>query len=197
MLSRISVLALTLGMCTCIINLELISGQNTCFSIQGGQEYRVEYMFSGVNETNGEFRLMRGDQIMLYVTNRTEYNELIMIPEGLIDLCFSPGDSANKMLSIDFFPSTDAVKSLITTHDLKAIYSELNRLQGELQETFRNQQFQAERDFVHRNVLESTENHIKWLGVLKVFLLLGSALVQLWIMKGFLRNKVQPYEPVS
>ena len=190
-------LALTLGMCTCIINLELISGQNTCFSIQGGQEYRVEYMFSGVNETNGEFRLMRGDQIMLYVTNRTEYNELIMIPEGLIDLCFSPGDSANKMLSIDFFPSTDAVKSLITTHDLKAIYSELNRLQGELQETFRNQQFQAERDFVHRNVLESTENHIKWLGVLKVFLLLGSALVQLWIMKGFLRNKVQPYEPVS
>ena len=140
MLSRISVLALTLGMCTCTINLELIS---------------------------------------------------------LIDLCFSPGDSANKMLSIDFFPSTDAVKSLITTHDLKAIYSELNRLQGELQETFRNQQFQAERDFVHRNVLESTENHIKWLGVLRVFLLLGSALVQLWIMKEFLRNKVQPYEPVS
>ena len=50
---------------------------------------------------------------------------------------------------------------------------------------------------MHRNVLEETESHIKWLGVLKVFLLLASALVQLWIMKGFLKHKAQPYEPVS
>ena len=119
------------------------------------------------------------------------------MPQGIVDLCFSPGDSANKFLSIDFFPSSDPVKSLISKQDLKTIYSELNQLQAALQETYRNQQFQAERDFVHRNVLESTENHIKWLGVLKVFLLLGSALVQLWIMKGFLKNKSQPYEPVS
>lgn len=46
---------------------------------------------------------------------------------------------------------------------------------------------------MHRQVLEETETHIKWLGVGKVFLLLTSALVQVWIMKGFLKNKAQPY----
>lgn len=119
------------------------------------------------------------------------------MPTGLVDLCFGTGDSNNKMLSIDFFPSSDSVKSLITKSDLRAAYSELSALHNSLQESYRNQQFQAERDFVHRSLLESTETHIKWLGVLKVFLLLASALVQLWIMKGFLKHKTQPYEPVN
>ena len=55
------------------------------------------------------------------------------MPEGLIDLCFGTGDSSNKMLSIDFFPSSDPLKSLISKQDLKSIYGELNKLQGELQ----------------------------------------------------------------
>lgn len=60
----------------------------------------------------------------------------------------------------------------------------------------RNQEYQIERDEKHKVNLEDSESKIKWAGIIKIFFLLGSALIQLWIMKGFFTAS-NPYQPVE
>lgn len=47
-------------------------------------------------------------------------------------------------------------------------------------------------------ILQQSDSKIQWLGIGKVVLLLFSAMVQLWIMKGFFKKKEGSvsYEPV-
>jgi hypothetical protein len=56
----------------------------------------VEYVISGIDEKKAEFKLMRDEQVMFHVTNRSQYSEVIKAPEGLIDLCFETGDNNHK-----------------------------------------------------------------------------------------------------
>ena len=64
-----------------------------------------------------------------------------------------------------------------------------------MSEISRNQEFQIERDDIHKLNLEQSENKIKWAGIVKIVFLLASALIQLYIMKGFFTNS-NPYQPV-
>lgn len=98
---------------------------------------------------------------------------------------------------MDFFPTTNPLKHIVTNKDLSLVHRELTTLYEGLEERYRNQQFQSERDLVHRTVLEQTEEKIKWMGIFKIVMLLASALIQLWIMKGFLKDRNLPYQPVS
>ena len=61
----------------------------------------------------------------------------------------------------------------------------------------RNQQFHIERDEINKNILEKSETKIKWTGIIKIVFLLASALIQLWIMKGFFKSNSVPYQPVD
>jgi hypothetical protein len=66
----------------------------------------------------------------------------------------------------------------------------------DLAEISKNQEFHMERDEVHKIILEESESRIKWAGIIKIAFLLASALIQLWIMKGFFKQ-ANPYQPVN
>lgn len=54
-----------------------------------------------------------------------------------------------------------------------------------------------ERDQVHRNILEETDSKITMTGVIKILVMIGSAALQLWIMRGFFKNSGASYSEVS
>jgi hypothetical protein len=95
-MERLVVLTFVVFVISATINVQLNPGQSTCFKIVGGQDYRVEYVISGVDENKTEFKLLRDDQVILNITNRSQYSEVVKVPEGLIDLCFESGDSNHK-----------------------------------------------------------------------------------------------------
>lgn len=47
------------------INIPLSPGQQSCFNVIGGKEYKVEYVISGVEEANTVFRVIHGNDILL------------------------------------------------------------------------------------------------------------------------------------
>lgn len=101
------------------------------------------------------------------------------------------------MLIIDFFDTNDLVKTLITKKDLNQVGVVLREAYTELKSVYRNQQFQIERDKTHKELLEETESKIKYTGIFKVGMLLGSALVQVWIMKRFFNSRSREYQSVA
>ena len=101
------------------------------------------------------------------------------------------------MLIVDFFPTTDLIKTLITKKSLNEVGEGLREAFLELKTVYRNQQFQTERDKVHKELLEETEGKIKYSGIFKVLMLLGSALVQVWVMKRFFSSRSREYQSVE
>ena len=68
---------------------------------------------------------------------------------------------------------------------------------NQLQTVYRNQHYQLERDNVHRRILDNTVDSIKITGAIKVGLVALLALIQLWIMKRFLKDDSDnTYQPV-
>jgi dynactin complex subunit len=101
------------------------------------------------------------------------------------------------MVSFDFYAENDPLVNIIDKRDLKYIERVLAGVHKSLETISRNQQFHIERDETHKNTLEESESHIKWTGIIKIIFLLSSALIQLWIMKGFFKsNEPHAYQPV-
>lgn len=77
MLGKLIACTLLISISLCSINIALNANHDTCFTIAGGQDYRLEYLISGVNETNAEFRLTRSNDpsvLLLFVNNRSDYS---------------------------------------------------------------------------------------------------------------------------
>jgi hypothetical protein len=148
--------ALSLSIITLVsgITLPLNEGQELCFGVMGGKEYRIEYVISGVEETNVAFKIVRGLEVIERKDSASEFSENVNLPEGEIKLCFESTDDKFKMLSVDFFPATNQLKNMVTNKDISLLSTELTKLYNGLEERYRNQEFQSERDQVHRNVIE-------------------------------------------
>lgn len=86
--------------------------------------------------------------------HQRDYNNVVNVPEGDAKLCFDNQDGENKVLSIDFYPEQDPLKNLITKKEMKTVEGALIQVYKEIQQTHQNQQFQTERDIVHRTALE-------------------------------------------
>jgi hypothetical protein len=100
-------------------------------------------------------------------------------------------------VSFDFYAEDDPLVKIIDKRDLKYIEGVLVGVYKSLDTISRNQQFHIERDETHKITLEESESHIKWTGIIKIVFLLSSALIQLWIMKGFFKNnEAHAYQPV-
>ena len=74
---------------------------------------------------------------------------------------------------------------MIDKKDVNIVQAALAEAYQEMEAISRNQEYQVERDEKHKVNLEDSESKIKWAGIIKIVFLLGSALIQLWIMKGF------------
>lgn len=84
---------------------------------------------------------------------------------------------------------------MIDKKDINLVQEALSEAYQQMESISRNQEYQIERDEKHKVNLEDSENKIKWAGIIKIIFLLGSALIQLWIMKGFFTSS-NPYQPV-
>jgi dynactin complex subunit len=113
---------------------------------------------------------------------------------GNINISFSA--SGQRQVSFDFYHDEDPLVNIIDKRDIRILEEALGKVHGSLMNVSRNQQFHIERDETHKDTLQVAESHIKWTGVVKIVFLLASALLQLWIMKGFFAN-THPYEPVA
>lgn len=101
-------------------------------------------------------------------------------------------------MSFDFYSEDDPLVKMIDKRDIKYVESVLGSVFKGLSDISRNQQFHIERDESHKTTLEDSESSIKWTGIIKILFLLSSALIQLWIMKGFFKNnQSQAYQPVE
>ena len=119
------------------------------------------------------------------------------MPPGDVDICFTNLNRKEKVISFDFYQEDDPFKTIIDKKDLRLVFKSLVTTIESMKEVGRNQQFHIDRDEVNKKILEESEVKIKWTGIIKIFFLLASALVQVWIMKGFFKQNSMPYQPVS
>lgn len=91
----------------------------------------------------------------------------------------------------------DPIKEMIDRKDLMYVSNSANEAIKNLKEVSKKQEYHIERDEINRLILEKSENHIKWAGIIKIAFLLTSALIQLWIMKSFFKQNSIPYQSVS
>jgi hypothetical protein len=113
-----------------------------------------------------------------------------------ISICFLSTDSTEKEVSFDFYELNDPVRKMIDKKDINLVQGALTEAYNQMESISRNQEYQIERDEKHKINLEDSESKIKWAGIIKIAFLLGSALIQLWIMKGFF-TAGNPYQPVE
>lgn len=117
---------------------------------------------------------------------------------AFVTINISSVDGSSKKVSLDFYAENDPLINIIDKRDLKYLEGVLGSVHKSLESISRNQQFHIERDESHKATLEESESHIKWTGIIKIIFLLSSALIQLFIMKGFFKNnEVHPYQPVQ
>jgi hypothetical protein len=98
---------------------------------------------------------------------------------------------------MDFFLDNDPIHSLITKHHIAELEEVLNHAATGLATVGRNQLYQIERDTVHQGLLEETDNKISWTGIIKIAVLIISAMVQIWIMRGFFKASGMTYSEVA
>ena len=96
-----------------------------------------------------------------------------------------------------FFLTKDPIYSLITKHHIATLEEVLSNAADGLRTVGRNQLYQIERDNVHQGLLEETDNRISWTGIIKIVVLVVSALVQIWIMRGFFQANGMTYSEVA
>lgn len=115
-----------------------------------------------------------------------------------VTINISSVDGSSRKVSFDFYAENDPLINIIDKRDLKYLEGVLSSVHKSLEAISRNQQFHIERDESHKSTLEESESHIKWTGIIKIVFLLSSALIQLFIMKGFFKNnEAHPYQPVQ
>lgn len=124
-----------------------------------------------------------------------EYKEEIWLPEGEIELCFSTTDSYPKILSVDFFAASSDIHR-VHGKELSNTEQELARAVENLNSVYRNQHFQMTRDQTHRQILENSQTMMKWIGGIKIILIVVLAALQLFIMKRFFKKNDNRYAPV-
>ena len=117
--------------------------------------------------------------------------------EGIINVTMLSSSGEDRNVSFDFYSEDDPLVKMIDKKDIKYVEEVLVGVFKGLTEISRNQQYHIERDESHKNTLEQSESSIKWTGIIKILFLLSSALIQLWIMKGFFKNNQHPYQPVE
>ena len=140
---------------------------------------------------------MNGNEPLLNKTgNDIEFTHIYN--EGRINVTLISPTSANRNVSFDFYSEDAPLVKMIDKRDIKLVEEVLSNVHKSLTTISRNQQFHIERDESHKSTLEDSESSIKWTGIIKIVFLLSSALIQLWIMKGFFKgNSNQPYQPVD
>ena len=116
---------------------------------------------------------------------------------GKAEICFQSLDNEEKVVSFEFYHESDPFKAVIDKKDFHYVLKSLSEAIESMKEVGRNQQFHIERDEVNKEILEKSEVKIKWTGIIKIFFLLASALIQLWIMKGFFKQNSMPYQPID
>lgn len=114
-----------------------------------------------------------------------------------MDLCWSTSDDSAKLISANYFLATDPIRSLITKSDVATVEKSLTEAVNNLNTVSRNQLYQHERDNVHKTLLEETDEKIVFVGIVKIAVMLISAVLQIWIMRGFFKNTGTSYSEVA
>ncbi len=160
-------------------------GKHTFYAMSSGKEKH------DINVTID----FRGEKV--YNGNGTDLEFSFDYGAAYMTVNLSSSDGLDRNVSFDFYAEDDPLVNIIDKRDLKYVEKVLNGVHATLESISRNQQFHIERDESHKATLEESESSIKWTGIVKIFFLLASALLQLWIMKGFFKTgEGQPYQPV-
>lgn len=155
------------------------------------------YVVSSGNEQHNVFCVVEFQGQILFNETGNDLAYSHNYQEGTVNIMIGSSNDEERRVSFDFYSDEDPLVNIIDKRDIKILEGVLGGVYGSLQNISRNQQFHIERDESHKDTLELSESHIKWTGIVKIVFLLSSALVQLWIMKGFFKsNQPQPYIPL-
>lgn len=91
---------------TLALNLQLNANKEYCFGVDGGEEYHIEYLVSGVNEKNVRWEARSEGNVIKSNENSNDYRTELNIPEAGANFCFKTTDAYAKVLSLTFFPVT-------------------------------------------------------------------------------------------
>ena len=156
------------------------------------------YVVSSGTETHDIQVLINSDGKLLFNKTGTDMEYSYDFGMGTANVTFSSVDGGARNVSFDFESDEDPFVKIIDKKDLAILEDILSQVHRIMKTISLNQQFHIERDDAHKTTLEESESHIKWTGIVKIVFLLTSALLQLWIMKGFFKNSGgQSYHPVQ
>lgn len=187
-------LSLFLGVQSLFFTLE--AGKEQCFSlaVEKGHSFGGAFLISGKGE---EFVMTRviGPNNMLLYSSPTKAKEgefkLSSAEGGMHKLCFRPTDSSPKVISFEFDHEWDELDddTFATEETLRELGTSVRELYKNMSNISRNIHFFERREKTHRDLTEQTCDRVAWSGLVKMLVLGGITMTQLFILKRLFDNK--------
>ena len=161
-----------------------------CFSIDGIATRRIwgEYIISGVGDMNVLTRLFDSKKKIKFASEsgtREGKLELIANENQLYELCFKSVDSDDKTVSFELSQNElSQVVTPVSNDGFEPLSDDLSESTSLLEGVYRNLQFYEERERINRDLTERTCDSILWSVLLKIAVLCGISLTQLYVLKG-------------
>ena len=111
--------------------------------------------------------------------------ELIANENQLYELCFKSVDSDDKTVSFELSQNElSQVVTPVSNDGFEPLSDDLSESTSLLEGVYRNLQFYEERERINRDLTERTCDSILWSVLLKIAVLCGISLTQLYVLKG-------------
>jgi hypothetical protein len=167
-----------------------------CFFIDGkaGQKIWGEYVISGEGDMNVLTRFFDSVKKPKYSSpkgTREGKFEFLLTNDEYHELCFKALDADVKVISFEF-SQEDQVSTLAAEDHFQPIEDEVKMTSRLLETVYRNLHFYERRERVHRDLTERTCDNILRSVLVKVVVLCGISLVQIYVLRGlFSSDKVR------
>eukprot|EP01017_Pseudomicrothorax_dubius_P044080 TRINITY_DN7419_c0_g1_i6.p1 TRINITY_DN7419_c0_g1~~TRINITY_DN7419_c0_g1_i6.p1 ORF type:complete len:195 (+),score=36.89 TRINITY_DN7419_c0_g1_i6:95-679(+) len=168
--------------------------RSRCFTIQlkSGDGLGIVYVVSGEQEANNMFFIIDPKQeVSFEMSSMHEYSGVIVANQtGAHQICFKSFDDDPKLFSFEFYTELPHGHNLVQAEHVDQAAKDINDALKIMERVVSHQQFQSVRELSHSNLLVERERRVKLCLAAKVILLVLMAIIQLYVLTGFLNKRV-------
>lgn len=162
-----------------------------CFSIEAiaPQVIWGAYIVSGDGDTNVLARVFDSKKKPKYASAKTTREgkfEIKVAESQMYELCFRALDAEEKEVGFEFSKDLNINEFTFPKGDeFEPLNDDISLCSHRLDEVYRNLEFYESRERVNRDLTERTCDNILWSVLLKIIVLCGLSLTQLYVLQGF------------
>ncbi|EAR98723.1 emp24/gp25L/p24 family protein (macronuclear) [Tetrahymena thermophila SB210] len=190
----ILILALAVGTISCL-DLNIGNRMPHCFYLDLAAKETVNIQYEVTGYKAQEFRMTIYDASKLneqpvHTTEKeksTTYSLWSQEPKEY-KVCFQSLDSSGKILQFEFIRGEKMDESFVNDKTLEKTFDILQDAQYQLNVIYSNLRHQLMKTDMQAQILESTENKVKWCSVIKMVLMISITTIQIVFLTGLFKD---------